>query len=62
MSRRRTPISRNQRVFLIMSILVVISLIISLLISFTPRPPQVTVTPIGTAPLIFTPTPSPTPF
>ncbi len=48
----RSKSHRNQRLFWILSLIVVLSMAFGLVVSFTPRPPQVTPTAI----------PSPTPF
>jgi len=60
MRRRRTSASRSQRIFWIMSILVVISMAIGLMVSFTPQRPREVETPTPTV-VIFTPVASPTP-
>jgi hypothetical protein len=44
-----------------MSILVVVSMVIGLLVSFTPQTPRGVETPTPTIPVIFTPTPLPAP-
>mgnify|MGYP007109723200 CR=1 FL=1 len=55
MKRRTTRSQRYQRVFWIISLLVVLSMAISLLVSFTPRSPRITPTPT------WTPIPIPAP-
>ncbi|MBC7227751.1 MAG: hypothetical protein H5T61_11030 [Thermoflexales bacterium] len=62
MRRKRASVSRSQRIFWMMSILVVASMAIGLMVSFTPRTPRGVETPTPTAPMIFTPTPPPLPL
>jgi len=61
MRRKRTSASRSQRIFWIMSILVVISMTIGLVVSFTPQRPREVETPTPTIVAIFTPTSPPAP-
>lgn len=62
MRRQKASVSRSQRIFWIMSILVVTSMAIGLMVSFTPQTPRGVETPTPTAPVILTPTRPPTPF
>lgn len=62
MRRQRTSVSHSQRLFWIVSILVVASMAIGLIVSFTPQTPRGVETPTPTAPVILTPARSPTPF
>lgn len=55
MGRQTTRRQRYQRLFWLISLLVVLSMAISLIVSFTPRPPRLTPTPTWT--LIPTATP-----
>ncbi len=61
MRRPRAPVSRSQRLFWIVSILVVVSMAIGLIVSFTPQTPRGVETPTPTAPVILTPPRPPTP-
>jgi len=61
MSRKSSRARRNQRILWVLSLLVVLSMAIGLVVSFTPRPPRVTPTPFPTATAFPTRTPTPTP-
>ncbi len=61
MRRKKASASRSQRIFWMMSILVVISMAIGLIVSFTPQTPRGVETPTPTTPGILTPTHLPTP-
>lgn len=61
MRRRRAAVSRSQRIFWALSILVVVSMAIGLLVSFTPRTPRETETPTPTVPIVLTLTRPPVP-
>ncbi|MCS7179121.1 MAG: hypothetical protein RML46_06795 [Anaerolineae bacterium] len=54
MRRTRVTASRSQRIFWVVSILVVVSMTIGLIVSFTPRTPQERETPTPTAPVVLT--------
>lgn len=59
MRRRRTSVSRSQRLFWVMSVLVVVSMAIGLMVSFTPRTPRGVETPTPTATAILIRPPAP---
>ena len=61
MRRQRATTSRSQRIFWVMSILVVASMAIGLMVSFTPRTPRGTETPTPTVPVVLTLTRPPAP-
>lgn len=61
MGRKRASASRRQRIFWMISILVVVSMAIGLIVSFTPQTPRGVETPSPTTPGILTPTRLPTP-
>lgn len=61
MRRQQTATSRRQRLFWVMSILVVASMAIGLMVSFTPRTPRGTGTPTPTVQVALPLTRSPVP-
>lgn len=59
MRRKKATVSRSQRIFWVISVLVVVSMAVSLVVSLTPQTPSGVETPTPTIPIIHTLPPAP---